>query len=320
MQNNQNIISIIIPVYNVELFVSKCLESVIQQDYKNIEIIVINDGSTDDSLAICERYKNKDKRITLINQSNHGLSFSRNIGIERAKGEWIIFLDSDDWISNDFCTKLLNLALMHQSDLVISNYVKVYEGSLPIINSKTTLLIFEKNEALNELYNEKYLQFVISCGKLIRRTILNSIRFPNGKLHEDEFVSHLILSNSNRVVYTSEQLLFYRQRPNSITNQKKSAKNYLDSIEAHNIRASYFNSINSSRLFILTTERLFLITYNFLNKIKLSKLIYRRTIYVLKKSYLILAKSNVGFYQKVKYTLLYYSLIIRLKILDTTLC
>lgn len=218
----QELISIIVPVYNVESYLPKCLDSIINQSYKNIEIFLINDGSTDESLAICERYQKYDNRITIFNQEHLGPSSSRNLGLDNAKGNFISFIDSDDYVAHNFISNLYSLLKNTSSDIVVCNYLHVTDSqsNLPLLGN-TPIIIKEYSgcEYLHELYCRDFaVGRVVVWNKLYSRKIWDEIRFPVGKLNEDEGVVHYVYDKANKIVITSEILYFYVKRQGSIMN------------------------------------------------------------------------------------------------------
>lgn len=231
-------ISIIIPVYNVEHYLDKCLKSVINQTYNNLEIIIINDGSTDNSAQICKRYQAIDDRITLINNENMGLSESRNIGIKKASGDFIMFLDSDDWLDKETCKKSINLAIKYDTELVFWSYIREYKNvSLPkeLYNINNNYRIFEKNEFLDKFHRklvgpigtelrspENAESIVTAWGKLYKTLIIkeNKIQFLNTKEigTEDMYFNLIYGGYVNRAVFLNEFLSHYRRdNLNSLT-------------------------------------------------------------------------------------------------------
>lgn len=239
------LISIIVPVYNVETYLRKCIDSLINQTLTNIEIILVNDGSTDKSGEICDEYKIKDDRIKVIHKENGGLSDARNKGLEIAKGEYLVFIDSDDWIDRCMIEKLYNLSIKYNADIVQGDYVKVYSDDYIIISDINEIEInsYNSEQALELLYSEKYVKTVVTWNKLYKRTLFNGIRFPKGKLHEDEFTTYKLLHKANIVVDTNIPIYYYRQRAGSIMNTGFNVKR-LDVIEAWIERKKYFELNN----------------------------------------------------------------------------
>lgn len=216
-----DLISIIIPVYNVEKYLEKCLDSVIHQSYENIEIILVNDGSTDTSGEICKKYSEKDKRIVLFNQENAGLSAARNTGIEICKGEYIAFVDSDDWVEKDYILKMYTECKNKNVDIVICGFNKVNENNDLILDESSKLrkrTIDNKNK-FDLLFNENNLETILAWNKLYKRKIFNTLRYPVGKIHEDEFVVYDVLNNvDGDIVVLNENLYNYLIRNSSISN------------------------------------------------------------------------------------------------------
>ena len=196
------LISVIVPVYNTEKYLRKCIESILSQSYKNIELLLINDGSTDSSAEICREYLNKDKRCYYFEKENGGLSDARNYGIERASGEYITFLDSDDFFMEKAIEKLYATALLADSDLIIGGFCRFENSLFYFYDNKifgtAPITIVEKEFAINqmdEMIDAPFLCFSTACGKLYKRSLFESIRFPFKKYAEDQFtnfnLSHL---------------------------------------------------------------------------------------------------------------------------------
>ena len=210
------LVSVIIPVYNVEKFLPKCMESVFAQTYSNIEVILIDDGSTDNSGKICDELLANHKNMKVIHKNNGGLSSARNIGIEVASGEALFFLDSDDYISKNCINRCVDTLERSNSDIAIiqMQYVKENENS-EVQSNGVKEEIFTAEQAIEEsLYQRKF-----SCctpAKLYRRNIIGDIRFPVGRLSEDLATCHLFLNNANKIIYTNDIGYYYRQRENSI--------------------------------------------------------------------------------------------------------
>ena len=217
------LISIIIPVYNVEDYLERCLDSIIHQSYKNIEIIVINDGSTDSSLKILEKYALKNSRIIIVNQENKGLSGARNIGVEKAIGDYIWFVDGDDFIDNDACERLISFVEKENQDLDILVFGKKDE----YLNNKSISLpkkICQKKYLSGQEYfkenirNGNYRTNV--CDKWVRRKLItdNNLTFVNGKLYEDMLFSlKMFMYAANTLVVPIYPYHYVHYNPNSIT-------------------------------------------------------------------------------------------------------
>lgn len=219
MQNKNKMVSIIVPVYNVEKFLPKCIDYLIGQTYKNIEILLIDDGSTDLSGMICDKYKDQDERIKVVHKVNSGLADTRNEGIKYSTGDFIMFVDSDDYIEKSTVEKCVNKMDDDVDVVVFGMYIDYSDGTSisKKINGKNKL---SNLEALIELNSFKNID-VSACNKLYRKNIFDNIKFPKGKLCEDYYVMYKIFDNSRYVIKLSECLYHYYQRVNSITRSKK---------------------------------------------------------------------------------------------------
>lgn len=230
------LVSIIIPVYNQELYIKACLDSVINQTYKNIEIIVINDGSTDNSLNILKEYKKIDKRIILINQKNQGVYKARCNGIKKANGKYITFLDSDDFIDLDFVEKLLKSAINDKADIVRCNF-KYYKDNKFINNSsKLKSGLFRKKEYEDNIYKYIYTSFDLNsvCMQLIKKEIAVNATEKQYELKygEDLVFNCLMIENTKSIKIISDCLYSYRTNNNSYSKTKSIdvVKNRIDDI------------------------------------------------------------------------------------------
>lgn len=212
-----NKISVIIPIYNVEDYLPQCLDSVLEQTHQNLEIILVNDGSTDSCGEICDGYANKDSRIKVIHKENGGLSDARNAGIKIANGEFIAFIDSDDWISPNFCEILLKTALQNKAEIVECGFAKFEndnEINLEKSSEKSEKFVYNTEEAVELLMKETLKQ--MACNKLFKRDIIKNIFFEKNRKHEDEFWTYQIFGNANQIVKINKVLYFYRQHSQSI--------------------------------------------------------------------------------------------------------
>lgn len=253
------LISVIIPVYNVEPFLRRCVDSIIGQTYSSLEIILVNDGSPDNCGDICDEYAQKDSRVRVIHKENGGLSDARNAGIEKANGEFITFVDSDDWIDHKFIEKLYELAKGSNSEIVVCDFFRTSNEEINPENYLIELHGFSNIEALEQLYGKFYVQLVIACAKLFDSRLFEKIRFPKGRLHEDEFVTYKLLHKAKKITLTTEQLYYYWQREDSIMGRATlNLKNVLDSIDALEERIAYFEGIHQIALRDKTIKRCFL--------------------------------------------------------------
>lgn len=235
-------ISIIIPVYNVEKFLAECLDSVLGQTYRELEVIVVDDGSTDQSPAICDAYAAKDDRIIVIHQKNTGLSGARNTGLDAAKGEYVAFLDSDDrYASSDVIEKMYKSMTETQADLLLSVLRRMDETGnwLEQKQQRGICEVIEEEQFWGLWTNRKDDALVVVYTKLYKRKLWETLRFPVGKINEDEWVLHHVIGASRRIVLTDLVSIDYRQRSSSIMHTGFSRKN-MGKCEALAERMDYF--------------------------------------------------------------------------------
>lgn len=234
------LISIIVPVYKVENYLEKCIKSILSQTYTNLEIILVDDGSTDACPQICDQYAQIDCRIKVIHKENGGLSDARNAGLEAAKGEYIAFVDSDDYIASTMYEHLYHILKQNQGDIAICRFLKVEDGSKEEkLECKEQIETYSNVEALAKFYTEDRVQMVVVWNKLYKREIFRGLRYKKGKQHEDEFIIHRLLDRADKIVFSNQELYFYLQRSSSIMGQGFSNTN-LDKIEAFRERKEYF--------------------------------------------------------------------------------
>lgn len=219
---NNELITVVIPVYNVEKYLRKCVESVMNQTYKNLEIILVNDGSTDNCDEICQEYRDRDKRIKLINKENGGLSEARNVGINHSKGKYISFIDSDDYVDKEYIELLYNIITLYDADISISSHRVIYEKKCM---DKSNGKEFCANP---EIILEKILYDdgidLSTWGKLYKKDLFESIRFPKGRLFEDSATTYKLIDKSKKIAVCSKATYNYIIRKNSISNEKFSER------------------------------------------------------------------------------------------------
>lgn len=227
MEQNPKI-SIIVPAYNVEKYISQCLDSLVNQTYKNIEIIVINDGSSDNTFSTIKKYAENDNRVIAINQANKGVSASRNIGLEKLTGEYVTFVDSDDWIELDACEKMLEHVINNNADIGIFSYIREYDNnSLPKSVFEKDEIIFEGEEIKNKLHRriygpigeeishpEKLNAIVTLWGKIYKSEIIKNIKFYSLEelgLCEDGYFNISAFNKATKVIYKNKYFYHYRK-------------------------------------------------------------------------------------------------------------
>ena len=209
------IISIIVPIYNVGKYLPRCIESILNQTFNNFELILVNDGSTDNSGVVCDDYAKKDTRIKIIHKSNGGVSSARNAGLYVAKGEYIGFVDPDDYIDKNMYEKLYRLCIDNNSDIAICRFNREINGKIQ--NKESTEEIIELNnmEAMNELFKGNLYRFSL-CNKLFSKKCFNDVLFPEGRIHEDLSTTYKLFANSKKAVYIDYYGYIYVKRENSI--------------------------------------------------------------------------------------------------------
>lgn len=229
-----NLISVIVPVYNIRQYLEKCIESIIDQTYRNLEIILVDDGSTDNSGEICDFYSNKDSRINVLHQENKGLSAARNAGMKVARGDWLAFVDGDDWIESNMFEKMLDIGKEYDADLVLSRF-KFATAKIEFEkeNDHDAISIFEGSELIEE-YIQKKKNCMISPSvwdRLYKKEILDGLLFPEGRVHEDICFTVDVFCRCKRAVYIDHPFYNYRvDRGESISNSGYDIKRIEDTI------------------------------------------------------------------------------------------
>jgi glycosyltransferase involved in cell wall biosynthesis len=218
-------ISVIIPAYNVLPYIRKSLDSVVNQTYKNLEIILIDDGSTDGTGAICDEYAQKDSRITVIHQQNAGLSAARNVGIERSEGEWIAFLDSDDWVEPQMYEILLKVAQENDADISTCKSRKCYLGeNEPLAQDDGQVTVLTTDDIIAGLRTQEKVRFEV-WNKLWRRSLIDNVRFKVGQIYEDVYFDRTLFFKANKMVFINTTLHNYLiTRPGNTNSSFKLAK------------------------------------------------------------------------------------------------
>lgn len=216
------LVSIIIPVYNVEKFFKQCVESAINQSYRNIEIILVDDGSTDSCGAVCDFFVNKDSRIKVIHQKNMGLSAARNTGLSYATGDLISFLDSDDYMNPFMVEKMIAMIEKYDADICCCDYTSDF-FTKQIVDGLVEE--YDNNLACASLLDTRGFK-CYAWNKIYKKKLFNNIEFPVGKCFEDIVTIYKLFQQASKIIYLREELYFYRRRNNSITRCSFSNKNY----------------------------------------------------------------------------------------------
>lgn len=211
----KDLISIIVPVYNVEDYLPECIESIINQTYKNIEIILVDDGSTDRSGIICDYYAKKDQRIIVIHKKNTGVANSRNIGIDIAKGDYIFFVDSDDMLDITVIDQMLKISYDYGADMVCAECFPIDEDGniISCDGLQEKIYIMDSNEAMRYYAQRDWAPW----NRLMKMSLHKNIKFPNYRIHEDEAIKFKLLDKCNTIAHLNKRTYYYRQREGSIT-------------------------------------------------------------------------------------------------------
>lgn len=224
-----DLISVIVPIYNVEAYLDECIESICDQTYENTEIILIDDGSTDNSGKIADNWAKKDARCTVYHKKNEGLSAARNDGIKAAKGTYLIFVDSDDLIEKNMIERLYQEAIEEKVDIVCCgvksrtvdrDVVRIYQLDSKILNFEEYFTVMYSNE----YHKNMGLPFTVAWNKIYKASLFEKIRYPVGRLHEDYAIIHQLIYLAKKIKWINESLYIYRERPGSIMQSTFSEK------------------------------------------------------------------------------------------------
>lgn len=231
------LISVIVPIYNVEKYLPRCVESIINQEYKNLEIILVDDGSPDNCPQICDDYQKQDSRIKVIHKKNGGLSDARNAGMEIATGEYVAFVDSDDWVDLKMFEHMMEVARNKNADIVECNVYNAYDSYSEKYNVDPYNEYMD-NYAIMKAYVKDYNIKTVVWNKVYKKELLNGIEFELGKYNEDEFFTYRVLAKANIYVHLENYYYYYYQRKGSIMGSDFSLKK-LDSLEGAINRTMY---------------------------------------------------------------------------------
>lgn len=252
-------ISVIVPIYKVEQYLEECVDSLIEQTYKNIEIILVDDGSPDNCGAICDRYAEQDDRIQVIHKKNGGLSDARNAGLDIASGEYVLFIDSDDYVSVDMVEELYGAIKKQNADISVCYFQRVYVGNRKdkITEIDEPKECYSPKELLSQLYttNNSPIAFV-AWNKVYKKTLFseNGIRYPEGKYHEDTFTTYQLLYYAMKIAVVRKPLYFYRIRNDSIMTEGFSEKR-LDNLEAMQQEMEFYHEKGETELLTMALNR-----------------------------------------------------------------
>lgn len=237
----QPLVSVIVPIYNVEKYLKRCVESILKQEYKNIEIILVDDGSPDNCGNICDEYEKSDGRIKVIHKQNGGLSDARNTGIKFSNGDYYTFVDSDDYIAPYMIKDMVALAESQNIKLVQCEFARGMMENY-VFSSKNDFVIIDAKRAFETRETK-----ICVCGKLFHKNLIDETDFEVGKINEDEFFTYKKIYESKKIILLREKGYYYYQQSQSIMH-KKQKKLRLDIIEAYDERIKYFENKSEKRL------------------------------------------------------------------------
>lgn len=286
----EEMVSVIVPIYKVERYIRRCVDSILKQTYKNLEIILVDDGSPDGCPEICDEYEKQDQRVIVIHQINQGLAAARNIGLDNASGAYIFFVDSDDYLDQYVLERMLESAQENDADLVLCNYICVDDYGNKLsgkYSKKLEKKVLDYREIFAQSGERGGEVFVVAWNKLYRRELWENYRYPVGKVHEDEFAFHHIVSECRMIVSTGYEGYYYVQRDGSIMSSP-SLKSCIDTLDAYADRFDWYIA-NKMESF---TSNLFSLWY-----LSCSDLYHTNKSRIILKNYL----KQVNRYQKMIY-------------------
>lgn len=242
MKQKTPLVTVIIPVYNVETYIRRCLNSISAQTYRNLEIIAVDDGSTDRSADICDQCAKIDTRIRVVRKPNEGAGYARNTGMDLANGDYYFFVDSDDYILDNCIERLLEVAIQENADIVKCAWVEGSENEYNRFPEKKKFSVYSNVSA----FRTRKMNIAIH-GKLYKREVIGKIRYPKVTTHDDEFFTYKLIYNAAKIVILDEAYYYYYMSPNSIMRGKKK-KQPLQYIDAYKERIAYFENEKEEEL------------------------------------------------------------------------
>lgn len=251
MRDNNVLITIAIPVYNVDKYISRCLDSLLNQDLYQCEILLVNDGSTDSSLKLCQEYETKNECVRLINQENHGLAYVRNICIKQAQGDYISFVDSDDFIVDGGAyAHFKKIIKEYMPDIIVYGCINEYgevEGQYNYNNNSEVITEYTAQEAIDSMFIDPNIE-VITCNKVIKKELFQDIQYPVGKLYEDMFTNYKVIAKAHKIISTSNKYYVYCHRSDSIGTMNFSEKTmdlYKAATEVHEFGLNFCSEVRN---------------------------------------------------------------------------
>lgn len=303
------LISVIVPIYKVEQYLERCVDSILNQTFTDFELVLVDDGSPDNCGVICDEYAKKDERIVVIHKENGGLSDARNAGIEWAlknsDSEWITFIDSDDWVNENYLKFLYTVANDNNVDISVCGFFRTNTEEICLKKINTNF----KSQLLHpdELYLENALNATVAWGKLYKKNLWSSIRFPYGKIHEDEFTTYKILFAQQTLGFIGCELYFYFVNPESITGDNFSIR-HLVMLMALEEEMFFFDTHKYENALKAKVEYYFVALNNFFKAFNTNKKIYhseikhirkkmRKYLKIYGKRFCITANNHIWYYE-----------------------
>lgn len=251
------LISVLISVYNVELYLDDCIKSAVEQSYQNIQVVLVDDGSTDRSGKICDAWAERDERICVVHQDNKGVADARNKAIEVAKGEYLAFLDSDDLYHKDYLKVMYNTMQENDADIVQCSVERFIDEKQPPTDrelAQTPTEVLDARTMNARIYTSGDVEYTVVTNKIYKKKIFDTIRFPSGRIHEDTFTTFRLYYLADRVAVISAKIYYYRRRTSSIMTCEVSEKN-INMLDAFEARMEYYAKIADRQLYCLCMER-----------------------------------------------------------------
>ena len=237
------LVSIIIPIYKVEKYLQRCVDSILKQSYRNLEIILVDDGSPDKCGEICDKYAQTDSRIIVVHKKNGGLSSARNAGLDICKGDFIMFVDSDDWVEPNFCEAALQLALTKKVDCVAFGYYEYQNNKRTPFHTNQPRIIGAE-EAITHLIRIDEVIFNLAWNKIYHRRLFNNLRYPVGRLFEDQGTTYKAFILAEKIYVSDLVLYHYDRRGDSITGSKNIPRFVNDKFDSWSERLEIFKDYN----------------------------------------------------------------------------
>ncbi|OFT09369.1 glycosyltransferase family 2 protein [Limosilactobacillus fermentum] len=251
------VVSVIVPVYNVQNFIGKCIESILSQTFKDFELLLVNDGATDHSKEICEKFAEIDNRVRVLNKKNGGLSDARNYGLDNSKCDYVIFIDGDDYVDERFIEKLYTAITNTDSEVAVCEYAEVSEQGDVIsevsLNSQVGSSELTGKDILRLFYQPGGVVNQVVWNKIYKRSVFKDVRFAKGRFYEDGYIMAPLYWNIRKVSLVREKLYFYVKRSGSIMNSKLNMKKLTDADESFLYRMEFFKK-RDNELYLLAVD------------------------------------------------------------------